>query len=62
MIVRDKETGEYVGIQCSEEGCEVMAPPAKAIMEGHGLNRMGWECYGGTHLCPAHASKDDGRG
>lgn len=49
MIKRD-EKGEYVGIACNT--CGEMAPPAKEIMEGHGLVNMGWHCSGGTHICP----------
>lgn len=55
MIKRDEATGEYLGIECSAEGCAVMAPPAKEVLAGHGLNNMGWHCSGGTHLCPEHA-------
>lgn len=57
MIKRDPKTGEYFGIQCSADGCEAMAPPAKAIMAAHGLHRLGWYCSGGTHLCPLHAGE-----
>lgn len=49
MIKRD-EKGEYVGVAC--DACKTLAPPAKEIMEGHGLVNMGWYCKGGTHLCP----------
>lgn len=62
MVIRD-EKGEYVGLQCSEPGCEVMAPSTPEILAGHGLNNMGWRCSGGTHLCPAHAfTRHDGDG
>lgn len=53
MIKRDEETKEYIGIQCDR--CETLAPPAKTILEGQGLNNMGWRCSGGSHLCPEHA-------
>lgn len=53
MILRDEKTREYLGIRCDK--CDRMAPPAKEIMEGHGLNNMGWDCFGGNHLCPEHA-------
>ena len=55
MIVRDEITSEYVGIKCN--ACEIVAPPAETIMEGHGLISMGWYCSGGTHLCPGHADQ-----
>jgi hypothetical protein len=50
MIKRDEQTKEYIGIACNL--CKADAPPAKEIMAAHGLNRMGWYCSGGTHLCP----------
>lgn len=52
MIVKD-ETNSYVGIKC--DTCPTMAPPAADILAGHGLNNMGWDCSGGSHLCPLHA-------
>jgi len=55
MVVRDKTTDEYLGIRCDVTGCRIMSPPAEQILKGHGLNNMGWECHGGTHLCPVHA-------
>lgn len=55
MIVRD-ETDVYIGIKCDR--CAAMAPPAREIMEGNGLNNMGWHCWGGTHLCPEHAPRE----
>lgn len=59
MIVRDEVTGEYRGIRCGHDECDVMAPPAAEILAGHGLVNMGWECHGGTHICPAHARPRD---
>lgn len=59
MIKRDPVSGEYLGIQCSESGCETMSPPAAEILAGGGLRRMGWACDGGTHLCPEHAPPVD---
>lgn len=50
MIKRDEKTGEYVGLAC--DTCDKDAPPAKEIMEAHGLVRLGWYCSGGTHICP----------
>lgn len=62
MIRRDEITGEYLGIQCSEPGCLIAAPPPAEIMAGHGLNNMGWWCFGGTHYCPEHSEgKRDAR-
>jgi len=55
MIIRDEITSEYVGIKCN--ACEIVAPPAETIQEGHGLMNMGWYCSGGTHLCPDHVSE-----
>lgn len=55
MIIRD-ETGSYVGMKC--DLCGVMTPPAADILAGHGLNNMGWQCSGGSHLCPAHVHPD----
>ena len=52
MINRDEITNEYLGITC--DICDKAAPPAKEIMEGHGLNNMGWHCTGGKHFCPEH--------
>jgi len=57
MIKRD-ETGEYVGIQCDQAECPTMAPPADQVMKGHGLNNMGWHCWGGSHFCPDHVTDD----
>lgn len=54
MIKRDPKSAEYLGIQCSHEGCEIMAPSATVIRAAHGLARLGWHCNGGTHLCPEH--------
>ena len=48
MAVTTKEG--TVEIRC--DTCKRPAPPAAEIMAGHGLNRMGWKCSGGTHLCP----------
>lgn len=59
MIIKNKETGAYSGIQCDAKGCETKAPSAKEIMQGHGLNNMGWRCSGGTHFCPDHATEED---
>lgn len=56
MVVRDSATDEYLGIRCDAPGCDVMSPPAEKILAGRGLNNMGWECHGGTHLCPIHAT------
>lgn len=56
MIVRDPKTDEYLGIKCDSPGCEIMSPPAEQILKGHGLNNMGWQCSGGVHICPAHAT------
>ena len=56
MIVRDPTTHAYKGIKCDK--CATMAPDARTIMDGHGLNNMGWACSGGSHLCPRHAGKD----
>lgn len=55
MVLRDEQTREYRGIRCDADGCEVEAPPAEKIARGFGLNNMGWHCWGGKHLCPAHA-------
>jgi hypothetical protein len=34
--------------------CERQAPPRDEITKAHGLNRMGWHCTGGSHICPGH--------
>ncbi len=52
MVVRDEISKKVVGIKCKR--CEVTAPSAEELIAGGGLNNMGWHCYGGTHLCPAH--------
>lgn len=52
MVVRDKETDEYLGLKC--DCCDTMAPPAAEIARGHGLINMGWHCSGGSHRCPEH--------
>ena len=39
-----------VDVRCDK--CGIIAPPAEEIMAAHGLNRMGWHCYGGKHICP----------
>lgn len=49
MIVRDPQTDEFVGIAC--DTCRKEAPAAVEISRGHGLNNMGWQCAGGTHIC-----------
>ncbi len=54
MVVRDVVTKEYVGIKCDR--CETLAPPAAEVLKGHGLVNMGWQCTGGTHLCPDHVT------
>lgn len=41
-----------VEITCDTCGTE--APPAEEIMRAHGLNRLGWYCVGGKHICPIH--------
>jgi hypothetical protein len=43
--------GDRIKISCN--GCGAEAPPASEILAGHGLNNMGWQCLGGTHLCPS---------
>ncbi len=49
--VKDEITGaSSVLVQC--DICSREAPPAAEILAGFGLNRMGWECHGGTHICP----------
>lgn len=58
MVVREAN-GEYLGIRCDVEGCGVMSPPAEDILKGMGLVNMGWECRGGTHICPSHAQVVD---
>jgi hypothetical protein len=52
-VHRDPVTREYLGLKCDK--CPTMAPPAREILAGHGLNNMGWKCAGGSHLCPEHA-------
>lgn len=44
------DRGQFVGIRCEE--CDRAAPPAREILNGHGLVNMGWECHGGKHICP----------
>ncbi len=52
MIERDKRA-QFVRIRC--DVCNEPAPPTDHIAINLGLNNMGWKCFGGTHLCPAHA-------
>lgn len=48
--IEHPETGtRRIEIRCDR--CECLAPPAEAILAAHGLNRMGWTCSGGSHLC-----------
>lgn len=49
MSVRRNQAGEYLGLQC--DTCAKPSPSTAEIMEAHGLNRMGWYCSGGTHIC-----------
>lgn len=52
MIIRGEPPERlFIGIGC--DGCTVKAPAQREIMKGHGLNNMGWRCYGGTHFCPS---------
>jgi len=60
MVVRD-EKGENPTIICDGPGCNVKQPSGAEILKGGGLNRMGWECHGGTHLCPAHVQREDSK-
>lgn len=49
MVTRDNPDG------CAQILCDTCSRPAPSggeIMAGGGLNRMGWACSGGTHLCP----------
>lgn len=55
MVVRD-ENDVYLGIRCDAKGCTVMSPPAEKILAGGGLIGLGWECHGGVHFCPIHAT------
>jgi hypothetical protein len=55
MIVRDEIEGHYVCIKCDQ--CSRTSPPAKELLEGHGLVNMGWYCSGGIHLCPDHSDE-----
>jgi hypothetical protein len=41
--------GSYIGLQC--DTCSKPAPPSDKILKAHGLNRLGWHCSGGTHIC-----------
>lgn len=52
MIRRE---GQAVYIHC--DICNRRAPPAEEILAAHGLNRLGWQCDGGTHLCPDHVGE-----
>ena len=48
MITYD-DNRQYKGIRC--DTCPTEAPPAREILDGHGLNNMGWWCAGGRHIC-----------
>lgn len=50
MSVNRALDGSYIGLQC--DTCAKPSPSTQEIMAGHGLNRMGWHCSGGTHICP----------
>lgn len=58
-MIKREANGKYLGIQCDDPDCEIMAPSSKEILAGFGLNNMGWHCVGGTHLCPLHAPPVD---
>ncbi len=44
-------TGENM-VELTCDTCGAHAPPAVEILKNHGLNRMGWHCSGGVHICP----------
>lgn len=51
MVERDSK-GDFAAIRCDK--CGLHAPPTSDLVINHGLIGMGWECHGGTHICPAH--------
>lgn len=44
--------GDCAVIHC--DICNRVAPPPKEVFAAHGLNRLGWHCTGGSHICPDH--------
>lgn len=49
-IISDEITGaRSVEVRC--DTCGKHAPSAAEILAAHGLQRMGWACSGGTHVC-----------
>jgi len=53
-VITDEITNAASRVEIKCDVCGVEAPPAADILAGHGLNRMGWHCSGGTHICPLH--------
>ncbi len=49
MVERD-QSGEFVRIRCDK--CEKPSPPTSDLIVNHGLIGMGWNCRGGSHVCP----------
>lgn len=52
----ERENGELkrITFSCDHvDGCDVR-PDDTEITAAGGLTKMGWECFGGKHYCPAH--------
>ena len=60
MSVARAKDGTYIGLQC--DTCAKPAPTSAEILAAHGLNRMGWHCSGGTHICKDCPQPDETRG
>jgi hypothetical protein len=52
--------GNELGVKCNL--CGKDAPRQDQILKGKGLNNMGWQCSGGTRVCPSCvASQTEGK-
>lgn len=48
-------------VELTCDTCGAHAPPAPEIIAAHGLNRMGWYCSGGVHVCPNCVTPEQAR-
>ena len=49
MVEYDSK-GQFVRIKC--DTCQKPSPPTADLIINHGLIGMGWDCRGGSHICP----------
>ena len=47
--------GLYDHIRCNV--CGTQSPPARELIDGHGLTGLGWRVSGGVHCCPDHVDQ-----